>query len=208
MIPGTRESKPDPLWAKPCLAYNVHLALSEQCRAALGAASGRIAASFPEVLSCPSASLHISVASFLSVRASYEIEKGLLWHRHHARWTSGLAAVVARQSRFEVRFTGVSVSDTAVFALASGQIPEIETIRSAVDALLSEAGLAGGQPDIVHSTLLRFGEAPVDLTRLAALANEIVLDVTTAVVDIVISKELVYPSLVTEEIARLALATS
>lgn len=207
MSQSTSTPKPDPLWGKPRLAYNVHAELVPRCRAELGRAQDRLNSIGPGLLRCPLSSLHVSLVSFLFVREEYEVSKELLWARHGEGWSAGLGEIVARLSPFQIWFTSVSVTDTAVIALAE-QSPEIEALRAGVSSLRAETGLHSPQPSIVHSTLLRYGTTTFDWAHLVADASKVTLSTSTPVTSVVVSKELVYPKLVTEEVARLYLAGS
>jgi hypothetical protein len=61
--------------------------------------------------------------------------------------------------------------------------------------------------DLVHTTLVRYRGALSDPEKLLAMLEDASADVTAEVEELVVSKELVYPSLETEVLGRLPLAS-
>jgi hypothetical protein len=146
----------------------------------------------------------VSVAIFLSVRKEYELTKGAIWARWGPSWISGLKDLAGKLEPFEVHFGAVSVSDAAVVAVAE-PVEEIEFLRAGVSELVTGAGLAIAQPSIVHCTLLRYANTGLDLDYLTKEAQDVELRATTLATTLVLSKELVYPSLVNERLERIDL---
>src|ERR671921_140576 len=140
------EVRASPLWARPCLAYNVQIELDPSAKESLGKAQQSLHQAEPSLLACPQESLHVSVAWLLAVHASYAVAKDSLWECHAEEWTTELNRIAAESAAFRITYREVVATDTAVIALAE----------------------------------------PVEL---------------------VISKELVYPSLEAEVLARLPLAS-
>jgi hypothetical protein len=188
-----------------CLAYNVHAELAPACRAELVRVQTELAGLGPGLLQCPPDAIHVSLAFLLAVRKDHSLDKELLWTRHGMAWTAALGEIVAGLTTFAISFTHLSVTDTAVIALAE-PTGEISAIRAGVARMRSAAGLDGGQPAIVHSTLLRYGTEPFDWNGLVELADSKKLGAATSVSEVLICKELVYPCLVTEVVARFELA--
>ncbi len=156
------------------------------------------------LLRCPPASLHVSLGSFLFVREDYAEGKEMLWARHGGRWLQGLDRLLGQVGPFTLRFRQVVVTDSAVIALA--ECPqEVKVIRQALTALRSDSGLDGSQPIIVHTTLFRLGGALRDPPTLLEAAVSTLVEARFWVEDVVVTRELRYPSLVTEDLARLPL---
>jgi hypothetical protein len=200
-------SEEDPLWSKPCVAYNLHAELDNGCRQDLVNALDRLRLPGSWTLPCPPASLHISVARVLSVREDYGTSKDLIWARWATQWCDSLAGLAAALQPFVVRFARLEVSTAALIAVAE-PVPEVDKVRRRASQLLSRAGLEPRQPSIVHCTLARFGASGRDLTALARSARSARLSTETRVEHLVLSKELVYPNLVNEGLARLPLGTT
>ena len=68
-------SQADPLWSQSCSAYNLHAKLDPGCLATFAAVQERLHGLCREALVCPPPSLHLSVASLLSVRKDYGLPK-------------------------------------------------------------------------------------------------------------------------------------
>jgi hypothetical protein len=199
--------KADPLWAKPCSAYNVHAELTPECRLEFAQAQERLHLLGPGLLCCPPETLHVSVACFLSVREDYGVSKDLLWARHGVEWDGRLREIVADLTPFKITFTHLLVTDAAVVAVAQPR-DEIEAVRGCVTRLLSAFDLPSFQPSIVHSTLLRYDSPDFDYERLCDLAEGVQVGNAVLVDSLVISREVVYPSLVTDEVDRLVLGVA
>jgi len=206
-VPSAWASEEDPLWSKPCLAYNLHAELDEACREDLVQVQERLQWPGSWALHCPPTSLHVSVATMLSVREDYGTPKDVIWTHWDRQWLDSLAELVAGLQPFQIRFTRLQISTAAVIALAE-PVPEVDEVREHARHLLSWAGLKPGQPFIVHCTLARYGASGQELTALASAARGVELSAETMVEHLVVSKELVYPSLVNESLARLQLGTS
>ena len=207
MVPTAWASEADPLWSKSCLAYNLQADLDDTCRDDLCQVQERLRLPASWALPCPMGSLHVSVARMLSVREDYGASKDLIWAHWGAEWCDSLAGLMARLRPFPLRFTRLQVSSAAVIALAE-PAPEVDEVRGLAGQLLSRAGLKPGQPSIVHCTLARFGTSGHHLRALSERARGVVLSAMATVEYLVVSKELVYPSLVTESLARLYLGTA
>jgi hypothetical protein len=201
----SRVSEQDPLWSKPCLAYNLHAELDAQCREDLADVQERF---LPRpswgALRCPARSLHLSVATVLSVRQDYGMPKDLIWSSWGQKWSASLRQLATGLQPFAVRFTSLQVSTAAVIAVAD-PVPEVALVRARTTELLSEAGLQAGQPSILHCTLVRYASSGLDLGAVELSSGAVELRTQTVVTRLVISKELVYPNLVSETLDRLQL---
>jgi 2'-5' RNA ligase len=198
-------SEEDPLWSKPCLAYNLHAGLDPDCQADFTRAQDRLSGYAPGTLRCPPRTFHLSVASLLSVRHDYGTPKDAVWAKWGKQWASALQEVASGLRPFPVYFSHLQVGNSAVIALAR-PVPQIEEVRRRAEALLSGAGLLPAQPSIVHCTLLRYGASGVDLSDLERRARRVELAAKTVVKSLVISKELVYPNLKYEIVDAFPLA--
>jgi len=206
LLQTTFTSEADPLWSKPCRAYNLHAELHTRCREDLVEVQDRL--DLPSwALRCPSSSLHLSVATLLSVREDYGTSKDVVWALSGGEWSESLRELVAGLQPFEVSFTRLQVRRAAIIALAT-PVPEVDEIRGRARHLLLGAGLKPDQPSIIHCTLVRYGLAGLNLEALARSARGVELSVKTTVTQLVISKESVYPNLVRETLGRLQLGVT
>jgi hypothetical protein len=195
---------PARLWNKACHAYNVHLEPTREARDGLSRAQAALAAVDPGLLVCPPDTLHISVAWLLAVHVDYEEPKSVLWQRHGEEWTRELARIVAGLAPFTLRYRWLVATESAVIAVAEPAEP-VQRLRDAIRGALVLPGQTNNTARLVHSTLFRYRSALADPARLLAAVDATGIDLPTAVDQLTVSEELVYPSLVTSEMARLPL---
>lgn len=200
------EVRASPLWARPCLAYNVQIELGLRVRATLEKIQRRLRQVEPGLLVCPRETLHVSVAWLLAVHADYPVSKDSLWKRHGEDWTTELARIAAQSVGFRIAYEHIVATDSAVIALA-GPAEPVNRIRRMIRERLCLPRETRNGADMVHTTLLRYRGPLSDPEKLLATFENTVIDVTAEVDELIISKELVYPSLETEVLARLPLAS-
>lgn len=201
------EVRVSPLWARPCRAYNVQIEPDPRTRSSLGKIQQNLCQAEPNLLVCPQETLHVSIAWLLAVHAGYPVSKDSLWERHAAEWTAELTRIAAQSAGFRISYKHVVATDSAVIALARPSEP-VNRIREMVRERLRLPPETRNEADLVHTTLFRYRGALSDPKKfLAMLEHDVSANITTEVDGLVISKELVYPSLETEELARLPLAS-
>jgi hypothetical protein len=196
------EVRLSPLWAKPCRAYNVHIELDPHAKASLGETQQSLKQAEPNLLVCPQQSLHVSLAWLLAVHVSYPVAKDSLWERHGKEWTTELDRIAAESLGFRIAYEHVVATDTAVIALAEPTEP-VNRIRRMIRERLRLPSETRNEADLVHTTLFRYGGPLNDPERLLAVLEDTSAEVAVAVEELVISKELVYPSLEVEVLAHL-----
>lgn len=193
-------------WARPCHAVNVQAELDSRARDGLDRAQDLIVQMDPTLLRCPRSSLHVSVDWPLEVEYEYARPKASLLEEHRTAWVSGLEAIVPRFAPLALHYRWVVVTSSAVIALAEPN-EALTQLRHAIRAGLSFPQPVRPAATIVHTTLFRFRGAlhsPDSFLRATAAID---LDVTTTVTALVLSEELVYPSLTTRTLARFEFAT-
>jgi 2'-5' RNA ligase len=200
------EVRVSPLWAQPCRAYNVHIELDPRSRSALGKIQQSLYQAEPNLLVCPPKTLHVSLAWLLAVNASYPVDKDLLWERHAEEWTAELRRIVAQSTAFRLTYEHVVATDSAVIVLARPSEP-VNRIREMIRERLRLPPETRNEADLVHTTLFRYRGALSDPAKLLAMLEDTSADATTEVEELVVSKELVYPSLEAEVLGRLPLAS-
>src|SRR5215212_4618338 len=176
------EVRASPLWARPCRAYNVHIELDPHTKASLGKTQQALKRAEPDLLACPRKTLHVSLAWLVAVHASYPVAKDSLWERHAEEWMAELARIAAGSTPFRITYEHVVATDSAVIALAE-------------------------PADLVHTTLFRYRGALSDSEKFLAMLEDTSAGATAEVEELVVSKELVYPSLEAEVLGRLPLAS-
>ncbi len=200
---GIRRS---PLWAQPCRAYNIQIDLDPRAKAALGEVQRSLHRSEPDLLVCPPETLHVSVAWLLAVHADYPADKEALWERHGEEWTAELNRIGVLSAGFRITYEHVVATDSAVIALAEPTEP-VNRIRGMIRERLRLPDETRNEADLVHTTLFRYRGPLSNPAKFLAMLNDMRADVEAEVSELVVSKELVYPSLEAEVLARLPLAS-
>ncbi len=201
------EVRVSPLWAQPCLAYNVQIELDPRTKSSLEQIQQSLKQAEPNLLVCPQKTLHVSVAWLVAVHASYPVAKDSLWERHAEQWTMELTRIAAQSTDFRITYEQVVATDSAVIALARPAEP-VNRIRRMIRERLPLPPETHNEADLVHTTLFRYRGSLSDPEKFLAMLEEDTSAEATAEVDeLVVSKELVYPSLAVEVLARLPLAS-
>ena len=97
------------------------------------------------------------------------------------------------------------MGSAAVIALAE-PVDAVNKVRQRATQLLTEAGLDSSQPSTLHCTLLRFATSGLDLSVLSRAAGASDLRTWTSVNEVVVSRELQYPNLVSETLGHVYLS--
>jgi 2'-5' RNA ligase len=201
------EVRVSPLWARPCRAYNVQIELDSCTKSSLEKIQQSLRQAEPNLLVCPRETLHVSLAWLLAVHASYPVAKDSLWERYGEEWTTELRRIAAQSTGFRITYEHVVATDSAVIALAQPSEP-VNRIRDAIRERLRLPPETRNEADLVHTTLFRYRGAFSDPKKfLAMLEEDTSADATAEVDELVVSRELVYPSLETDVLGRLPLAS-
>ena len=200
------EVRASPLWERPSRGYNVHIELDPLSRSALGKVQQSLCQAEPDLLVCPKVTLHVSLAWLLAVHESYPVDKDSLWERHAEEWTAQLRSIATESTAFRITYERVVATDSAVIALARPSEP-VNRIREMIRERLRLPSETRNEADLVHTTLCRYRARLSDPDKLLAMLEETSVDATAEVEELVISKELVYPSLEAEVLERLPLAS-
>jgi hypothetical protein len=199
------EVRGSPLWAQPCLAYNVQIELDPRTKASLGETQQSLKQAEPNLLMCPQETLHVSIAWLLAVHASYPVPKDSLWERHGEEWTMELDRIATQSAGFRIAYEHVVATDSTVIALAEPTEP-VNRIRRMIRERLRLPSETRNEADLVHTTLFRYRGPLSDPERFLAMLEDMSAEAAAEVDELVVSKELVYPSLESEVLARLPLA--
>jgi hypothetical protein len=199
------EVRVSPLWAQSCRAYNVHIELDPRTKASLEKTQQILKRAEPTLVACPQQSLHVSIAWLLAVHASYPVPKDSLWERHGEEWTTELNRIAAQSTGFRITYEHVVATDSAVIALAEPTEP-VNRIRRMIRERLRLPSETRNEADLVHTTLFRYRGPLSDPEKFLAMLEDMSAEAAAEVDELVLSKELVYPSLKAEVLARLPLA--
>ena len=200
------EVRVSPLWAQPCRAYNVQIELDPRTRSSLENIQQSLYQAEPNLLVCPEKTLHVSLAWLVAVHASYPVAKDSLWERYGEEWMAELRRIAAQSTGFRITYEHVVATDSAVIALAQPSEP-VNRIREMIRERLRLPPETRNEADLVHTTLFRYRGALSDPEKLLAMLEDTSADATAEVEELVVTKELVYPSLEAEVLGRLPLAS-
>jgi hypothetical protein len=200
------EVRVSPLWAQHCRAYNVHIELDSPTRSSLKNIQQSLYQAEPNLLLCPEKTLHVSLAWLVAVHASYQVDKDSLWKRHAEEWMAQLRRIAAQSAGFRIAYEHVVATDSAVIALAQPSEP-VNRIREMIRERLRLPSETRNEADLVHTTLFRYRGALCDPQKLLAMLEDTRALATAEVEELVVLKELVYPSLEAEVLGRLPLAS-
>ena len=108
-----------------------------------------------------------------------------------------LRRIAAKSTAFRITYEHVAATDSAVIALARPSEP-VNRIREMIGDHLRLPPETRNEADLVHTTLFRFRAPLRDPHKFLARLEDTRADATAEVEELVISKELVYPSLEAE----------
>jgi 2'-5' RNA ligase len=194
------------LWAQPSRGYNVHIELDPRTRSSLEKIQQSLYQAEPNLLVCPEKTLHVTLAWLVAVHVSYPVDKDSLWKRHAEEWMAQLRSIAAQSTPFRITYEHVVATDSAVIALTQPS-ESVNRIREMIRERLRLPAETRNEADLVHTTLFRYGGALCDPQKLLAMLEDTSAFATAEVEELVVTKELVYPSLEAEVLARLPLAS-
>jgi hypothetical protein len=113
---------------------------------------------------------------------------------------------VARSRGFRITYDHVVATDSAVIALAEPTEP-VNRIRTMIRERLRLPSETRNEAELVHTTLFRYGGPLSDPEKFLVLLEDTSAEAAAEVDELVVSKELVYPSLEGEVLGRLPLAS-
>jgi hypothetical protein len=148
----------------------------------------------------------VTLAWLVAVHVSHQGGKDSLWKRHGEEWMAQLRSIAAQHAKFRITYEHVVATDSAVIALAQPSEP-VNRIREMIGQRLRLPPETRNEADLVHTTLFRYGGALCDPQKLLAMLEDTSVDATAEVEELVVSKELVYPSLEAQVLGRLPLAS-
>jgi 2'-5' RNA ligase len=198
------EVRDSPLWAQPSRGYNVHIELDPPTRSALEKIQQGLYQAEPNLLVCPETTLHVTLSWLLAVHVSYPVDKDSLWKRHGEEWMAQLRRIAAQSAGFRITYEHVVATDSAVIALAEPTEP-VNRIREMIRERLRLPSETRNEADLVHTTLFRYRGPLCDPEKFLGMLEDTSVEAATEVDELVISKELVYPSLEAEVLAHLPL---
>jgi hypothetical protein len=201
-------SRPDPLIGQR--VYGINL----QAPASLTAANwidewqeaAKAVLSTETVFFTPLRSLHVTILPIVWVRGTYPDDPRNIWRNASSHAKAAIAAIANGTLPFKLLAKALRATADAII-LECDTPMELKVLRTKLAASLAQTGLCCQAPRITHVTLARFTRAvPLTTIRLAMLDTE--LSRFECVFDrIMLSRELVYPSLQTRTLRTFPLGT-
>lgn len=135
-----------------------------------------------------------------------QLPKTPYWSATLEEWTAELTRITAQSTGFRISYEHVVATDSAVIALAQPSEP-VNRIREMIRKRSRLPSETRNEADLVHTTLFRYRGALSDPAKFLAMLEDTSAEAAAEVDELVVSKELVYPSLEAEVLARLPLAS-
>lgn len=193
-------------WGQECIAYNVIIRPTGNARTDLHSVARKLAAGEPQLLCVPADALHVSVAWLLAVHREYPRAKSEIWAERGTAWLRGLRQLAHSIRPFEICYDSLVATDSAIIAVAEPSEP-VNDIRAKIANELDLLPESRSSATIVHSTLCRYrGPLNNPESVLRSLDGSSIV-ARSQVSELEVSKEVVYPSLKTECVTSLPLAT-
>jgi hypothetical protein len=117
-----------------------------------------------------------------------------------------LRRIAAQSTGFRITYEHVVATDSAVIALAQPSEP-VNRIREMIRERLRLPAETRNEADLVHTTLFRYRGVLSDPEKLLAMLEDASADAAAEVEELVVTRELEYPSLEAEVLGRLPLAS-
>jgi hypothetical protein len=194
----------DPLWAKPCLAYNLQIPFDRETSQKLRKVQASIAKQRVDALyQCPPETLHVTVYALVPVRERFDKER--YWNTVAEKTITTLTRCSHRMRPFTLRFSRIAVSRSAIIAVAA-QNKTIARIRQSLRETIPPPPKSPPHLDSIHCTLFRFQSAAALPLSVIGDIESTPLKVSLPVSAMSLRREIVYPSLKSELIATFNLA--
>lgn len=195
----------DDIWGKPCLAHHVQPSLEPETREAFEKVQRKIAEYWPEPLNVgPRHGLHVTIYPLVPVKGSFD--KDAYWQDIARQCRSLLEDLCAGHRTFELRFSRLKVTDTAIIATATEETGLIEAIRNKIVSDIPPP--PGHKPinyDLIHSTLARYRTRALIQDDVVRRIESLPVSVTAPVTHVRLVRETLFPCLVTDELASIPL---
>jgi hypothetical protein len=222
-------------WGKPDLGYVLLFRPDRAASAALSEIQERVHELEPSLLRQPVEQLHGSIAWLLAVAAEFGEPKDELWARRGDDWLKLIEAVADATAPMRVRYERLVATDAAIVAVAAEPDPAqpdpaqpdpaqpdpaqrfgpprfgppanpmAEFRRSVTDALGLSWPITYRELGVVHSSLFRYSRPLTDPPGLLRQLERLPVAVETEVSEVLMVRELVYPTLKYEVLRRLQL---
>lgn len=200
--PCGRRTEVDGRIGQPVFAVNLQGNPGGASRAAIAAIQEAVAAEMPAgVFRTPPETLHLTVFPIIWARGDQGADIRRTWAGISADFTRDLEWIADASPAFELRGAGLDVMPAAI-VLRFERSPVLEALRERISQIRWPSGLAKRCPNLAHMTLFRF-ETAMPLSPLAeAVAAQAFPEPRWTVDRLVLSREMIYPSLKTAILAE------
>jgi hypothetical protein len=194
----------DRRWGTPCLAYNVQLDPSPDAVRALTQIQPQVAALCPMPLHLiPAECLHVSVYAIAPFHWASP-DKEAYWRKIAPSCLAELRDACGRRGPSTLCFTALRVTPHAVIATARDDAGLVGTLRGRLRGV-ADPEVPTPAYDLVHTTLARFAaDGALDGETLGSITS-LTVRVSFEVAAVRIVRECLYPSLVLEPVATIAI---
>jgi len=207
-------------WGQPDLGYVLLFRPGPAASAGLAEIQDRVHELEPSLLRQPVGQLHGSIAWLLAVAAEFAEPKDELWARHGDDWLKIIESVADTTAPMRVRYERLVATDAAIVAVGAQPDPAqplgaqsfgaraqpmAEFRRSVTDALGLSWPITYREVGVVHSSLFRYSRPLADPPGLLQQLERLPIAIETEVSEVLMVRELVYPTLKYEVLRRLQL---
>jgi hypothetical protein len=192
-------------WGQPDLGYILIARPDPAATAGLTALQDDVLRLEPGLLRQPAPQLHASFAWLLQVRREYGQPKDEIWAARGERWLRAITAVARSTPPMRLRFDRLVVTDSAIIAVAAEPNPVARFRREITAALGVSWPITYPALGVVHVSLLRYRRPLADPAGLLAALARLRVAVETDVRQLLMIREVTFPTLQYDVLARLPL---
>lgn len=192
-------------WGQPCLGYVFCFRPDSAGGTAFAAVQQEILSLEPSLLRQPEAALHSSIAWLLPVHREFDQPKDETWQHFGSDWLTTIAKITDTVAPIRLRFRRLVMTDGAIIAVADEPNPVSELRREVVAALDLPWPITYSSNSVVHVTLFRYRQPLANPAWLLARLERTQIAVDTALAELLVIRETVYPTLAYEIACRLPL---
>jgi hypothetical protein len=192
-------------WGQPDLGYVLLFRPDPASTAELAAIQQGLLELEPSLYCQPAAQLHTSVAWLLAVARDFDQPKDEIWQEHGPDWLKAIGAVTDLTAPIRIRWQRLVATDAAIVSVAAEPTPFAEVRRQLVGELDLSWPITYSELGVVHSSLMRYRQPLTDPAGLLARLSSLPIDVETEVTELLMVREIVYPTLDYQVLARLPL---
>ncbi len=192
-------------WGLPGVGYLLMIRPDPAAAAALADVQRQVLAFEPALLRQPESQLHTSIAWLLPVRRQFSEPKDALWASHGDGWLASIAAITEATRPMRLRYRRLVAADAAIIALAAEPNPVGRLRRELTAALGLPWPITYSSVETVHTSLFRYRQPLADPAGLLRRLESLVIDIETAVSELLMVRESIYPTLAYEVLRRLPL---